>query len=85
MVFSALMPDRTLMGVISFWFGSIDISKIRRKEIVSQNIRRQNHRMQSALDLIEQREIDVKPLLTHTFYFLIVLQRLGEWPTIAMM
>lgn len=46
---------------------SFDISKIRRKEIVIQNIRRQNRCMQPALDLVEQRRIDVKPLLTHSF------------------
>ena len=66
-----LKPGGTLLiaGIPESDRISFDISNIRRKEIVIQNIRRQNNAMQPALDLIEQQVVDVKPLLTHTFSF----------------
>jgi L-iditol 2-dehydrogenase len=46
---------------------SFVIDLMRRKEIVLQNIRRQNHCVQAALDLIEDGLADVAPLITHRF------------------
>lgn len=43
--------------------------KMRRKEICLQNVRRQEGCVQEALDLIEERRIEVDPLITHTFPF----------------
>ena len=48
---------------------SFAIDKMRRKEICLQNVRRQEGCVQEALDLIEDRRIDVDPLVTHTFPF----------------
>ncbi len=48
---------------------SFDINLLRRKEIAIQNVRRQNDCTQRALDLLESKEIDVKPMVTHCFDF----------------
>jgi len=46
---------------------SFDIHKLRRKEISIQNVRRQNHCIQIAIDLIENRKIDMDFMATHDF------------------
>lgn len=46
---------------------SFPIDQMRRKEICLQNVRRQEGCVQEALDLIEDRRIDVNPLMTHSF------------------
>lgn len=46
---------------------SVDL--MRRKEICIQNVRRQNHCVQTALDLIRDRVFDVTLMLTHRFPF----------------
>jgi L-iditol 2-dehydrogenase len=46
---------------------SFNISKIRRKEITIQNVRRQNNCMQKAIDLIQNGKINVDFMLTHNF------------------
>lgn len=48
---------------------SFKIDYLRRKEICIQNVRRQNHCVQKALDLIADGVIDVKPMITHRFKF----------------
>lgn len=48
---------------------SFVIDKMRRKEITLRNVRRQAHCVLPALDLIEQRKIDVDPMVTHRFPF----------------
>ena len=46
---------------------SVDL--MRRKEICVQNVRRQNHCVQTALDLIRDHAFDVTRMLTHRFPF----------------
>jgi L-iditol 2-dehydrogenase len=46
---------------------SFIIDKIRRKEITLINVRRQNHCVQSAIDMIAGGEIDVSFMITHRF------------------
>ncbi len=46
---------------------SFDISKLRRKEICIQNVRRQNNCTQTAIDLIENQQVDVDFMATHYF------------------
>ena len=45
------------------------IDKMRRKEICIQNVRRQEGCVQRALDLMEEKRVDVNPLVTHRFPF----------------
>ena len=46
---------------------SFDINKLRRKEICVQNVRRQNNCTQAAIDLIENRQVEVDFMATHFF------------------
>lgn len=46
---------------------SFDISKLRRKEICIQNVRRQNNCIQTAIDLIENQQVKVDFMATHHF------------------
>ena len=46
---------------------SFDISKLRRKEICIQNVRRQNNCTQAAIDLIKNRQVEVDFMATHFF------------------
>jgi L-iditol 2-dehydrogenase len=46
---------------------SFNISKIRRKEITINNVRRQNNCTQKAIDLIQSGKIDVDFMATHNF------------------
>ena len=48
---------------------SFDINLLRRKEICIQNVRRQNHCVQRAIDMIVGKEIDVSVMVTHHFPF----------------
>lgn len=48
---------------------SFKIDKLRHKEICIQNVRRQNHCVQSTLDMIARREVDVNVMVTHRFPF----------------
>jgi L-iditol 2-dehydrogenase len=48
---------------------SFNIDNLRRKEIAIQNIRRQNHCVQPALDMIARRDFDVNIMVTHRFPF----------------
>ena len=48
---------------------SFDINLLRRKEICIQNVRRQNHCVQRAIDMIVAKEIDVNVMVTHHFPF----------------
>lgn len=48
---------------------SFEIDKLRRKEIAIQNVRRQNHCVQPALDMLERRDFDVNVMVTHHFSF----------------
>lgn len=46
-----------------------DMDNMRRKEICVQNVRRQNHCVQSALDMIANKDFDVNIMTTHRFSF----------------
>lgn len=46
---------------------SFAIDAMRRKELVLQNVRRQNHCVEPALEAIESGTADVAPLITHRF------------------
>ena len=46
---------------------SFDVDKFKRKELSIQYIRRQNHCVQTALDLIETGEVNVDFMITHHF------------------
>jgi len=48
---------------------SFSIDKLRHKEICIQNVRRQNHCVQTALDMIDRGDIDVGIMATHRFAF----------------
>ncbi len=45
------------------------IDKLRHKEICIQNVRRQNHCVQPALDMIDRGDVDVGVMVTHRFGF----------------
>lgn len=46
---------------------SFDITKLRRKEICVQNVRRQNNCFQTAIDLIQNQKVDINIMATHKF------------------
>lgn len=48
---------------------SFDINLLRRKELVIQNVRRQNNCVQRAIDMIASKEIDVNVMVTHHLPF----------------
>ena len=48
---------------------SLPIDVARRKEICFQNVRRQNHCLQVALDLIASRRVNLDFMVTHLFSF----------------
>ncbi len=48
---------------------SFDVHKLRRKEISIQNVRRQNNCTQPAIDLIENKQLDIDFMATHHFSF----------------
>jgi threonine dehydrogenase-like Zn-dependent dehydrogenase len=45
------------------------IDKLRHKEICIQNVRRQNHCVQPALDMMDRGDFDVSVMVTHRFPF----------------
>ena len=48
---------------------SFRVDDLRRKEICIQNVRRQNHCVQPALDMIARKDFDVNVMVTHHFDF----------------
>lgn len=66
-----LKPGGKLMviGIPEFDRWSLDASEIRRKEIVIQNVRRQNHCTEEALELISNDIVHVDTMITHRFPF----------------
>jgi L-iditol 2-dehydrogenase len=48
---------------------SLNVDLARRKEICIQNVRRQNHCVQTALDMIDNKLFDVNKMTTHRFKF----------------
>jgi L-iditol 2-dehydrogenase len=66
-----LKPGGTiiLVGIPSFENWTLSADKIRRKELTLINIRRQNHCVQKAIDLIRTKDIDISRMATHKFSF----------------
>jgi L-iditol 2-dehydrogenase len=64
-----LKPGGTLMlvGIPLEQRVSFNISRLRRREIRLQNVRRQNRCMEKALEMIGGRAVDIDFLATHTF------------------
>jgi threonine dehydrogenase-like Zn-dependent dehydrogenase len=58
-----------IVGIPEFDNWSFASDKIRRKEVCIQNVRRQNGRLQLAIDLIAQGKADTDQLITHRFPF----------------
>lgn len=58
-----------IIGIPEFDFWKLPTDIIRRKEVCLQNVRRQNHCVQPALDLINSGKVDVKSMVTHRFPF----------------
>jgi L-iditol 2-dehydrogenase len=57
----------SIIGIPEFDTWHLPTDLIRRKEICIQNVRRQNNRLKTAIDLIAENKIDVSPLITHRF------------------
>jgi L-iditol 2-dehydrogenase len=57
----------TLVGIPEFDEVSFPIHDLRRKEITIINVRRQAHCTQKAIDLLEQRQINMDTMVTHYF------------------
>lgn len=64
-----LKPGGKLMfiGIPEVDSVSFQCDLIRRKEICIQNVRRQNDCVQAAIDLIEQKRVDVSQMITHRY------------------
>ena len=59
-----------LIGIppsMKYWSLNVDLA--RRKEICIQNVRRQSHCVQAALDMIDNKMFDVNKMVTHRFKF----------------
>ena len=59
-----------LIGIppsMKYWSLNVDLA--RRKEICIQNVRRQNHCVQTALDMMDKKLFDVNRMVTHRFKF----------------
>jgi len=66
-----LKPGGTLMlvGIPGVDRVSFSIDELRHREIRIQNVRRQNDCVQRALDLIDQRQINIDAMVTHHYPF----------------
>lgn len=66
-----LKPGGKLMviGIPEFDRWSFPVDPMRHKEICVQNVRRQNHSLEEALVLMEEKKIDVSAMTTHRFPF----------------
>jgi len=64
-----LKPGGTLalIGIPTVDRISFEIDLLRRREIRIQNIRRQNHCVQPAIDMVASGKVDVMPMVTHHF------------------
>ncbi len=58
-----------LIGIPEFERWSFSSDDFRRKEIIVQNVRRQNECTQVVLDLISNKTLNVNPMITHHFRF----------------
>lgn len=69
---SLLKPGGKLLiiGIPSFSKWSLDVDSIRRKEIVIQNVRRQNESVETTLEMIADGRVKPDPMQTHNFPFI---------------
>jgi L-iditol 2-dehydrogenase len=58
-----------LIGIPETDYLPFNMDNMRRKEICVQNVRRQNHCVQAALDMIARKDFDVNIMTTHRFSF----------------
>jgi len=58
-----------LIGIPEFQRLSFPVDKMRRKELVIQNVRRQNETLDEALEILASRQVDVSFMATHRFSF----------------
>jgi L-iditol 2-dehydrogenase len=58
-----------IVGIPEFEHWSLPADIIRRREIGFINVRRQNCRLQKAIDLIADQDVNILPLITHTYPF----------------
>lgn len=67
-----LKPGGKLMiiGIPSFNNWHFDVDLLRRKEIIIQNVRRQNESVDETLEMIENKKIKPDPMQTHNFSFM---------------
>lgn len=67
--FGLVKPGGKIMiiGIPEFGSWSIPADVTRRKETIIQNVRRQNHCVQPAIDLIAQGKVDTGSMVTHRF------------------
>jgi len=56
-----------IVGIPEFDRWSFPVDQMRRKEIVIQNVRRQNHAVEETLALLENRTVDISLMPTHHF------------------
>jgi L-iditol 2-dehydrogenase len=56
-----------IIGIPEFDYWHFPADDFRRKEIVVQNVRRQNESTSEALELIASGRVDVKPMITHHY------------------
>jgi len=66
-----LKPGGKLMviGIPEFDHWSFSVDLLRRKEICIQSVRRQNHSLEEALELMETQSVNVDKMPTHRFSF----------------
>jgi L-iditol 2-dehydrogenase len=58
-----------LIGIPEFENWCFSADKARRKEISIVNVRRQNHALEATLEMMEQKKIDGRQMITHRFKF----------------
>lgn len=69
--FELLKPGGKLMliGIPEFGRWSLPVDKGRHKEVTIVNVRRQNHAVEEALEMLEKGTVDVSKMPTHRFSF----------------
>ncbi|MFC2089888.1 alcohol dehydrogenase catalytic domain-containing protein [Bacteroidota bacterium] len=58
-----------IIGIPEFDRWSFASDQMRRRELIIQNVRRQNETLDETLELISESKVDVKPMATHRFSF----------------
>ncbi|MGF1638867.1 MAG: zinc-binding dehydrogenase, partial [Cyclobacteriaceae bacterium] len=58
-----------IIGIPEFDRWSFPVDKCRHKEILIQNVRRQNHALEETLDMLDTGKIDISLMPTHRYSF----------------